>query len=51
MRKKFLPIKTQNREITLPKCPEKIVLHLHDDPTEFEMLLFKSWAEQDLMLQ
>lgn len=51
MSKSFKPTKTSAETDYPAKCPQKAVLHLRDDPTEFDMLPLKSWAEQDLMLQ
>lgn len=36
------PQKHQKRMITLQKCPQQARLHLHDEPTEFDMLLLKT---------
>lgn len=39
------PQKHQKRMITLQKSPQQARLHLHDEPTEFDMLLLNTWAE------
>lgn len=33
---------SEQTDYAATKCPQKIVLHLHDEPTEFDMLL--SWT-------